>query len=252
VAAGRPVGFLFFSSLRRDTYAAVHVQVFQEITNSLSVVVERAHMLEQLGELNATLTARNHDLKRANARVRRMTVTDPLTRIANRRGLMSALRMESSFSDRHKVPLSVIAFDVDHFKRVNDTYGHDVGDQVLRHVAQLASKGCRTEDLVGRSGGEEFLVVLPATDEASAALVAERMRARLATPPVCNSELRVTASFGVAQRAPGEAIDSVLVRADRALYDAKDCGRNTVARASTVSASAALRAAMEAQAREMT
>ncbi|MBI3202135.1 MAG: GGDEF domain-containing protein [Myxococcales bacterium] len=236
LTAGRAVGFLFFSSLKRNAYASQHVQVFQEIANTLSVVVERAHMLEQLAKLNQDMAAKNRELRAANARVRRLTLTDPLTRIANRRGLIAALRMSASFSDRRHVPLAVVSFDVDHFKRVNDTYGHDVGDRVLRHVARLATACCRREDLAGRAGGEEFLVVLPATDEAQAAVVAERLRARLAATPVRGTEHRVTASFGVAERAPGEALDSLLQRADRALYAAKDGGRNRVARVSALDA----------------
>ncbi|MCE7890702.1 MAG: sensor domain-containing diguanylate cyclase [Myxococcales bacterium] len=229
VTAGRPVGFLFFSSLKKGSYDGAHVQVFQEIANTLSVVVERAHMLEQLAQLNLDLAAKNRELRAANARVRRMTVTDPLTRIANRRGLITALRMAASFSDRRRVPLSVISFDVDHFKRVNDSFGHDAGDRVLRHVARVATACCRREDLAGRAGGEEFLVVLPATSESEAAVVAERLRARLEATSVRGTELRVTASFGVAQRQPGEALDSLLVRADRALYAAKGNGRDRVA-----------------------
>lgn len=228
VTAGRPVGFLFFSSLKKDSYAAAHVQVFQEIANTLSVVVERAHMLEQLAQLNLELAAKNRELRAANARVRRLTVTDPLTRIANRRGLMTALRMAASFSDRRRVPLSVVSFDVDHFKQVNDNFGHDAGDRVLRHVARVATACCRREDLAGRAGGEEFLLILPATSESEAAVVAERLRARLEATSAPRTELRVTASFGVAQRYPGEAPDSLLRRADRALYSAKASGRNGV------------------------
>ncbi|MBK7579878.1 MAG: GGDEF domain-containing protein [Myxococcales bacterium] len=226
VAAGRPVGFLFFSSLQRATYEAVHVELFQGIANLLSVVVERAHTLENLASLNQELATKNRELRRANARVRHMTVTDPLTRIANRRGLTTALKMAASFSDRRGVPLSVVSFDVDHFKRVNDTHGHDVGDRVLKHVAQLTQRTCRREDLAGRAGGEEFLVVLPATNEEQAKVVAERLRTSLAGSPVKGADVSVTASFGVAERATGESLDSLLHRVDRALYAAKHGGRN--------------------------
>lgn len=228
VAAGRPVGFIFFSSMKKDTYADVHVQVFQEIANTLSVVVERAHLLEQLARLNVDLATKNRELRAANARVRRLTVTDPVTRIANRRGLTTALRMAASFAERRQVPLSVVAFDLDHFKRVNDTWGHDAGDRVLRRVAQVAVRSCRREDVAGRWGGEEFLLVLPATSEAEAAVVAERLRRQLAGLVSRGSSLSVTASFGAAERLPGESLDGLLGRADLALYAAKNAGRDRV------------------------
>lgn len=227
IAAGRPVGFLFFSSLTPGVYASEHARVYQEIANTLAVVVERASMLERLAYLNEELVARNRALRVANARVRRLTVTDSLTRVANRRGLMAALKAAASLADRRHLPLSVVALDLDHFKRVNDEHGHDAGDRALRHVGKLA-RTCRKEDLVGRMGGEEFCILLPATDETQAAVVAERLRSTLEATPVPALGLRLTASFGVAQRQAGEPLPALLARADRALYQAKAAGRNRV------------------------
>lgn len=228
VSAGSAVGFLFFSSRQPGVYAADHTQVFREIASTLSIAVGRAQTLERLEQLNAELAAKNRELTRANVRIRRLTVTDPLTRVLNRRGLMASLRMAASYSDRRSVPLSIVCFDVDHFKRVNDTFGHDAGDRVLRHVAKVATACCRKEDLVARAGGEEFVVVLPGTREDQALVVAERLRGRLASTAAPGCGISVTASFGVAQRAPGEPSEDLIHRADSALYEAKRAGRNCI------------------------
>ncbi|GGR99722.1 GGDEF domain-containing protein [Deinococcus sedimenti] len=144
---------------------------------------------------------------------------DPLTGLPGRRALHDLL-------DSAPDGLSVVYFDLDHFKRVNDTYGHDVGDDVLRHVARAARASVRAGDRVGRWGGEEFLILVRG-DAAVAARVAGRLRAHLhAHPhPVAGP---VTLSCGVAQRHPGEDISHTLRRADQALYAAKRAGRDTV------------------------
>ncbi|MCE9526138.1 MAG: diguanylate cyclase, partial [Planctomycetales bacterium] len=128
-------------------------------------------------------------------------------------------------------PFSCVMIDVDYFKRINDAYGHAVGDQVLRAIASLLSQMCRTSDLPGRYGGEEFLVLLPATSEGGAAIWAEHVREKLAaTPIVVNGEtLHVTASFGVSERSPCvEPGEQLVEQADQALRVAKQLGRDQV------------------------
>ncbi|GGL17197.1 GGDEF domain-containing protein [Deinococcus radiotolerans] len=144
---------------------------------------------------------------------------DPLTGLPGRRALHDLL-------DAPHDVMSVVYVDLDHFKRVNDTFGHDVGDDVLRHVAHAARASVRAGDDVGRWGGEEFLMLIRG-DAAGAALIAARLRAHLRDHPhpVVGA---VTLSCGVAQREPGEAISSALRRADQALYAAKRAGRDTV------------------------
>lgn len=157
-------------------------------------------------------------------------LTDPLTRLYNRRGLE---RCVADLLERHGdsfAPQSWIMVDIDHFKRVNDTYGHDGGDVVLQSVADALQGSARSGDSIARFGGEEFALLLPETSAAAAVAAAERMRLcveALLVEPLSRS-IQVTASFGVAQQSPGESWTAALDRADAALYKAKHEGRNRV------------------------
>jgi diguanylate cyclase (GGDEF)-like protein len=173
-------------------------------------------------------------LAAAEARIRDMAITDELTGLRNRRHIMQRLGEETSRSRRTGRLLSVLIFDVDHFKRVNDQHGHDAGDAVLRSVAAMAVRAVRTTDLVARYGGEEFLVLLPETDSAGAAVIAERIRSWIETMrvDVAGAPLAVTASFGAACLDPSVAgsgdVETLVKRADAALYRAKAAGRNRI------------------------
>jgi diguanylate cyclase (GGDEF)-like protein len=153
--------------------------------------------------------------------------TDALMRIANRRELDTTLTRELKRSTRHNQPLSVIMIDIDHFKQVNDTHGHEIGDAVLKETAEVAQSSLRLSDLLGRWGGEEFMVVAPQTNAAQAHELAERLRLALAGHSFEHIG-HLTASFGVAEYRPQEAPEAWLKRADRALYAAKQAGRNRV------------------------
>jgi diguanylate cyclase (GGDEF)-like protein len=178
---------------------------------------------------NAALNERLTDLLRV---ARRDAETDALTGLANRRLLDSTLASRwqpDTVNGRQARPLSVLMLDLDHFKRVNDEYGHDVGDQILKAFAARAGKLLRAPDLFARYGGEEFTVLLPDTDAQTAFMIAERIRAAIAEMPlVAQPPLPVTVSIGVAQRKPDETTDALLARADAALYTAKQSGRNRV------------------------
>ncbi len=156
---------------------------------------------------------------------------DPLTGLNNRRRLTEVATLEMAKSRRYNLPLSVILCDLDHFKAVNDSLGHDGGDAVLRHASQVISRVARETDTTCRWGGEEFLVLLPNTDLAAAAHVAERIRKLMAETPAtfAGQEVRVTLTLGVASLRAGEALDAVVARADASLYDGKLAGRNRVA-----------------------
>lgn len=165
--------------------------------------------------------------------LRRLATTDPLTRLYNRRVGMEKLGEFYRQSQRTGQPLSLILLDVDRFKSINDTHGHDIGDRVLRIVAQVAQKTVRETDMVARFGGEEFLILLPATNLKGAQKLAERIRKRLASTPVplpSGKTLRVTASFGVATFTPPSPLsqEALIKAADEALYQAKEKGRNRV------------------------
>ncbi len=175
-----------------------------------------------------------HEAAMDNARIRAeeaareataMAETDQLTGIANRRRTTLALEQAIAAAQRSGDPLSVAMFDVDHFKRVNDTYGHQAGDAVLQRIAADAHGELRNGDTVGRFGGEEFVIVLPEATAQAALLVAERIRVAIEAG---GDDPRVTISMGVAELATGEAGYEVLRRADQALYVAKREGRNTL------------------------
>ncbi|MDI6711193.1 MAG: diguanylate cyclase [Bacillota bacterium] len=165
--------------------------------------------------------------------VRRLAATDFLTGLLNRRFFMDRLETEINRAARENINLSLVITDIDHFKRVNDTWGHQAGDLVLREFAACLTSLCRPYDFTGRYGGEEFIICLPRTDCDQAAAVAERMRAgieRLSVPLAAGACVSVTSSFGVASLAGPEAqdIDSLINQADKALYRAKAEGRNRV------------------------
>lgn len=172
------------------------------------------------------------DLKAQNRRFEELSNTDPLTQLANRRFLMNVLDKEFQRSERHAHPLSLIMVDIDHFKKINDTYGHQQGDLVLRTVAGVIRDLLREYDLAARFGGEEFALVLPETDRLQATQVAERVRIRVAAMRFDGvlAPLRMTISLGVGT-SPGKGVKGVndLIRiADDALYAAKREGRNRV------------------------
>ena len=162
----------------------------------------------------------------------RMTIIDTLTGANNRRFLTDFVEREIARSVRHGRPLSLLLFDIDHFKRINDTHGHLTGDEVLKGVSRRLSARVRTEELFARYGGEEFVVVVPETDQRAALILAEEYRALVADEPFhCEDHVvEVTISIGVATL-KGEEIhsDAFLKRADDKLYEAKRAGRNRVA-----------------------
>lgn len=164
--------------------------------------------------------------------LRRQASTDDLTGVANRRSLMARLTSEFERIARHpELHCSVLAIDLDLFKQVNDTWGHAAGDAALQQVSRLMCEATRQHDVVGRSGGEEFTLLLPDTQAAEALMLAERLRRRIAATPVQHAGLsiQVTASMGLSVILPQDlSIDAVLARADMALYDAKHQGRNRV------------------------
>jgi len=173
------------------------------------------------------------ELKLLEVRLREMAATDFLTGLANRRHFLA--RLEQELSRIHRLDghcASVLMLDSDHFKQVNDTFGHATGDNVLRHLAALMQRELRNIDTIGRVGGEEFAVILPGADLPAAEVFAERLRNKIAASPMTHEDqpIALTVSIGVAGMRAGDAsADDALVRADRALFRAKECGRNRVA-----------------------
>ena len=156
---------------------------------------------------------------------------DPLTKAYNKKYFVDQLGTEIAYAKRHATPLSLVLFDLDHFKRINDTYGHVAGDMVLMELAELVQSMLRTEDVFARYGGEEFVVILRGTDLDAAGVLAERLRTAVEARPFMNGEHRlpVTVSMGGAAFSSDSADSMSLVEAaDNALYAAKQAGRNRV------------------------
>lgn len=174
----------------------------------------------------------------AARRMYQAAVLDPLTGVYNRGHLEAVLVAEFAFAQRHKSPLAVVFIDLDHFTQVNNTYGHQAGDAVLRMTAQAIRHAVRTEDLVARYGGEEFVLLSRGIDLNGAVVMAERVRRTVESVKVTfhGQSIRVTASLGVACReaaTPFETQEELLSAADRAVYRAKAEGRNCVREAET-------------------
>ncbi|CCE22809.1 GGDEF domain-containing protein [Methylotuvimicrobium alcaliphilum] len=159
--------------------------------------------------------------------------TDVLTQIPNRRAFVIRGQEELSFCKRNRTSLTVIMCDVDHFKKINDTFGHPAGDQVLRELAEMLNKEMRTEDTLARYGGEEFIMLLRGSSEKQALILAERVREKVARKAFEYQHLRIpaTLSFGICSRQSAyiDSLESIIRAADRALYQAKKNGRNQVA-----------------------
>lgn len=167
-----------------------------------------------------TLHATQHELQI-------LSTTDPLTNLANRFRLDEALKQSIQSSARYDRALSVIIVDLDFFKEVNDNYGHHTGDAVLKSVSALFRQNCRNSDIVGRWGGEEFLIICPETDSHDAVLLAEKLRTLLASKPIFDNYIQ-TASFGVCGYTKDDTPERLIIHADEALYRSKSEGRNRV------------------------
>ena len=174
-----------------------------------------------------------HQLTHAKEQAEKIARTDNLTGLNNRGAFYELAGRQIAYCERHRSPLSLIAMDLDDFKAINDTYGHAVGDQTLRFVAEVIKSNIRTYDISVRMGGEEFVILLPNTSIEQAVIVAEKVRTAMIQEKISIDEksLLVTASFGVA--IGSYDIDGLLALADKALYEAKEAGKNRIYRSSS-------------------
>jgi diguanylate cyclase (GGDEF)-like protein len=200
----------------------------QQSLIDLAALVERELHLQSISALQV-------DLQKKNKNLRRKSLIDPLIGTWNRGAIMRILTIEVVRCDKAGIPLSLIVADLDHFKKINDTFGHPAGDAVLVKIADKLRSCIRPQDALGRYGGEEFLIVLPGTPHCTAMTIAERMRLAVASQPeaVGKAALNLTISAGISSTDlfASATTDELISRADMALYAAKNAGRNCVMQA---------------------
>ncbi len=197
----------------------------QELEQLYDTVLELNH---NYVSVQAELAQSNLKLQQREAQVIALSLTDVMTGVGNRRRLEQALPLEVNRAERSGTKLCALMADLDYFKRINDSFGHEAGDKVLAAFGALLRGQTRPTDIVARYGGEEFVILMPHTDLAQALIAAERIRAALAAARIEPLPDGVTASFGVAELAADEKGDALLRRIDAALYAAKQAGRNRV------------------------
>ena len=230
LSLGSPVGAAFLRAISGESLAhdLATNRVFY-VYMALGTLIAFSAFGWVLGQAADRLAEDRRALRVANRRLRRLSRVDALTGLLNRGAIDDRLEEEVRRARREGTALSLIMLDIDRFKLVNDQHGHVRGDAGLRALAERVRRLARTTDIVGRYGGEEFLIILPHTASTEAEGLAERLRAHVSDTPLAG--LPITTSFGVATCAPGESSPPVelIERADAALYRAKDAGRNRVA-----------------------
>lgn len=200
-----------------DDHGKITFGTLENITERKAAQEEQEHLIQELLDLK----------KRLEISVR----TDPLTELPNRRGLAEKLEYEKIRFDRSQNPFTIIMGDIDHFKKINDTFGHDAGDQILTDIARMLKDNSRKQDIVSRWGGEEFIILLPETDLGNGAILAEKLRDKIenAVFEYQDEKIPVTLSFGLSvYNKKGLKMDDVIKQADECLYEAKKSGRNKV------------------------
>ncbi len=206
-------------------YRVYEFKNFKKINRNLESLVDQRTV--ELKSLNKTLENQALTLEEKNKELEHLAVTDQLTKLFNRKKLDETMESELHRTMRYNHLFSVILLDVDHFKSVNDTYGHQVGDQLLVDMSKLLKENLRDTDIIGRWGGEEFMIICPETDLIAAIKLAENLRLKIETHKfdVIDSK---TSSFGVTVYKKDDDHKSIVARADEALYTAKTNGRNRV------------------------
>ncbi|HZG74983.1 MAG TPA: diguanylate cyclase [Paenibacillus sp.] len=214
------------------------IVTLQDVTEWRRLVHELHDRNEDLTARNSELTLMQEELSLANRKLELLATTDPLTGCYNRRYLFQMLEYQIAVEQRYRVPFSLILFDVDHFKQINDTYGHHIGDEVLRHTSTLIRARLRESDIFARYGGEEFTIYLPHTENRDAYRLAEQLRHIVESQVVATDrgDIQITISMGLISVDgdsyegvnPKQFLVEVMRKADAALYQAKEQGRNRV------------------------
>ncbi len=250
IRSNESVGFVYFIVVTAHAEKKRVLEAFQAGADDyLTKPLDREELLFRMRagsrnvRLEADFTRQSREIRKVNAemailnnKLHTLATIDELSGLANRRRVMEKLQELWDISERYKLPLSCITLDLDHFKRVNDAYGHDAGDALLKAFARLLNDAARATDVVSRIGGEEFLIITPNTDTSQAVVLAERIRAMMQSLRVDHrgDVLNATVSIGLVQKGRHMAgPQAMLKEADVAMYNAKDGGRNRVCVAKT-------------------
>lgn len=191
------------------------------------VIIKRSLYTQALETANNKLKLLNQELKSAKKELTKLAILDPLTSVYNRNYLNQKLQEELKLNHRFHQSFGVILLDIDNFKSVNDTFGHNIGDIILIHFTKVLTKSLRETDTLGRWGGEEFLIIAPNIDKNGLLRLAEKLRKKIETYPFPHIDSK-TASFGISIYKEGESLDKLIDRADKALYKSKEQGKNKV------------------------
>jgi diguanylate cyclase (GGDEF)-like protein len=226
--AGLALTMLLCNTWQPERYPAGQQWVGLCYTSLVVVLIARLTTL--VSKMHEGLRSQRAELARALDKVNQLATRDDLTQVHNRRHVTELMRIEQARHERHATPLCLALLDIDFFKIVNDTFGHHAGDEVLRRFAQSTLRGLRTADLLGRWGGEEFVVLFPDTSLAHAQVALQRVREQLRQTDFSSidSELRISFSAGLVLVGDGERIEAAVERADQAMYRAKARGRDCV------------------------
>ena len=208
--------FLVFSAYTERLLSIIH-----------TMTIELKEYHDRLETTIDELKIENIEHQRTAEKLEELSVTDPLTSIYNRRKFNELLSIEVERSNRYQTSLSIIMCDIDHFKKINDSYGHDVGDRALKTFSEKINGNIREVDIFARWGGEEFMIMMPNVSIDDACAVAEKLRNLIATTEV-EKLGSITASFGVTNLQSGETNELLINRVDKAMYQAKNNGRNNV------------------------
>jgi diguanylate cyclase (GGDEF)-like protein len=237
------IGFLNAMSRKPNLYNQILAAHLQAFSHYAATAIENARLYKQAQEEIAKRITiedelRNHQdhleelVKRRTAEIHRLAITDVLTGLFNRRHLFSLGEQAIKNAKRYQSPLTAMMIDIDHFKQINDTYGHAAGDEALRKLAHQIRRSLRTADIPGRYGGEEFIILMPETDLASGHKIAERLLKMARKVRISNNQTAFgfTISIGLAEQlqANTQTLDQLVDQADKALYKAKQSGRNQV------------------------
>ncbi len=222
-----PIVTIIFEALLTDTTQITEI-LYLAVTTPIQWFFFAHPLLFAIifGILGTVRQRKDNDLNIMIQELKVISTTDPLTKLSNRRKFTQVYNDEMARIDRREESLSLLLLDLDHFKKVNDTYGHKVGDEVLQATGKYLQTHCRPYDTAARWGGEEFIILLPNTSEPDALDIADRIRNDFYSGVKLSTEVKLTVSIGVCQYQKGDSLETFTERADKALYEAKNSGRN--------------------------